>query len=160
MGHLYQLQRFVEAQQPVFGTVCNELRAGKKTSHWIWFVFPQIAGLGTSETARRYAISSLDEAQAYLRHPLLGDRLAQCSALVLASEGKSAAEIFGYPDELKYRSSMTLFARAALEEGKPLSVLADCLRKYYGGHPDASTLAYLSHLTVETGCSYTAAFRL
>jgi len=150
MGHLYQLQRFVEAQQPVFGTVCNELRAGKKTSHWIWFVFPQIAGLGTSETARRYAISSLDEAQAYLRHPLLGDRLAQCSALVLAAEGKSAAEIFGYPDELKFRSSMTLFARAALEEGKPQSVFADCLRKYYGGQPDAATLAKLSQLTGET----------
>lgn len=138
----YHLQRFVEAQRPVFDAACAELRAGKKQSHWMWFIFPQIQGLGASEMARRYAISSLAEAQAYLRHPLLGKRLAQCSALVLAVEGKSAAEIFGYPDEMKFRSSMTLFAHAAQEEA---SAFAACLRKYFDGQPDEATLVKLSH---------------
>lgn len=150
MGDPYHLKRFVEAQQPVFDAACDELRAGQKQSHWMWFVFPQILGLGTSGMARRYAISSLAEAQAYLRHPLLGERLSQCSALALAVEGKSAAEIFGYPDELKFRSSMTLFAHAAQEEGVPRSVFAECLRKYFGGQPDAGTLAKLSQLAGET----------
>lgn len=148
MDDRYHLQRFVEAQQPVFDAACAELRAGKKQSHWMWFIFPQIQGLGASEMARRYAISSPAEAQAYLRHPLLGARLAQCSALALAVEGKSAAEIFGYPDEMKFRSSMTLFARAAQEA--EASVFAACLRKYFGGQPDAATLAKLSQLAGET----------
>src|SRR5438552_788440 len=112
---LYDLQRFVEAQDPVYEQVCAELRRGKKTSHWMWFVFPQLSGLGTSAMSRRYAISSVEEAAAYLRHPILGPRLIECAELVLQVSGKTANEIFGSPDDLKFRSSMSLFARASPE---------------------------------------------
>ena len=145
MDDRYNLQRFVDAQQAVFDAVCAELRAGRKQSHWMWFIFPQIQGLGASKMARRYAISSLAEARAYLRHPLLGARLLLCSALALAIEGKSAADIFGYPDDMKFRSSMTLFAQAAADD----AVFADCLRKYFAGQPDPASIAQLSKFSGE-----------
>lgn len=139
MNDPYDLQRFVAAQQPVYDQVCAELREGNKRSHWIWFIFPQIRGLGHSLTAHKFSISSLAEARAYLDHPLLGARLRECSALVAAVDGRSIDEIFGYPDNLKFRSSMTLFARAAPE----YQIFDDCLRKYFGGEPDPATLAQL-----------------
>lgn len=139
MNDPYQLQRFVDAQQPVFDAVCAELRAGQKRTHWMWFIFPQIQGLGTSVMARRFAISSLDEAGAYLQHPLLGPRLHACSRLVAMIEGRSIAAIFGYPDDLKFHSSMTLFAQADTDN----RIFLDCLRKYFAGKPDPLTLARL-----------------
>jgi uncharacterized protein (DUF1810 family) len=132
----FDLQRFVEAQAPVFGAVRSELSAGRKRSHWMWFIFPQIAGLGFSAMAERYAISGLDEARAYLAHPLLGPRLRECCALVLIADAATAHAIFGSPDDMKLRSSLTLFAQAAPDE--PL--FTNCLRKYYGGQPDQATL--------------------
>ncbi len=140
MADAYDLQRFVDAQKPLYERVISELRAGSKQSHWMWFIFPQIAGLGRSPTAVRFAVASLDEARAYLAHPILGPRLRECAKLTLDVEGKSAREIFGPVDEMKFRSSMTLFARAAPDE--PL--FAQCLEKYFGGVPDPATLAILS----------------
>ena len=139
MNDEFNLQRFIDAQAPVYDRVCAELRAGRKQSHWMWFIFPQIEGLGHSATARLYAISSLAEAAAYLRHPLLGKRLRECAALVAAVEGRTVAEIFGYPDDMKFHSSMTLFAHAAPEE----AVFRECLDKYFGGKRDSLTLARL-----------------
>ena len=133
------LQRFVDAQAPVMPRVEAELRAGRKSSHWMWFVFPQMRGLGRSGMAKRYGIASLDEARAYLAHPLLGKRLRDCCELTLAVQGNSAHAIFGSPDDSKFRSSLTLFHRAAPEE----PVFADCLRKYYEGVEDPATLALL-----------------
>ena len=138
-GDPYALARFVEAQAPVFAQALAELRAGRKRSHWMWFVFPQLAGLGRSATAARYAIGGLDEARAFLRHPLLGERLRACAATLLTHDGLSAAKIFGHPDELKLRSSMTLFAAAAPEE--PL--FAAVLDKYFASRPDRATLDLL-----------------
>ena len=135
----FHLQRFVEAQGPVYEAVLGELRAGRKRSHWMWFIFPQIAGLGQSSMAQRFAISSLDEAVAYIAHPVLGPRLRECARLIAGTEGRSVAEILGEPDDLKFRSSMTLFARAAPEE----PIFAECLRRYFGGAPDPQTLARL-----------------
>jgi uncharacterized protein (DUF1810 family) len=134
------LQRFVDAQAPVIDTVLEELRAGRKRSHWMWFIFPQLDGLGHSAMARRYAIASLAEAQRYIAHPLLGPRLETCSALVLAVEGASLDLILGPPDDLKFRSSMTLFARAAPEK----TVFDACLRKYFDREPDPRTVALLT----------------
>ena len=136
---LFQLQRFVDAQQPIYEAVLNELRAGRKGSHWMWFIFPQISGLGHSATAQTFAVSSLSEAAAYLEHPTLGSRLRECSALVASIEGRSVDEIFGHPDDLKFHSSMTLFARAAPQE----PIFAACLQKYFGGQPDPLTIARL-----------------
>jgi uncharacterized protein (DUF1810 family) len=133
------LSRFVQAQQGVYRTALAELRAGSKRSHWMWFVFPQLAGLGHSATARRYAIGSLDEARAYLAHPVLGPRLVEAAAALLAVEGRTAGQILGYPDDLKLRSSMTLFARAADDPG----VFQAVLDRYYDG-PDPRTLELLS----------------
>lgn len=130
------LERFVQAQQPVIGQVLAELQAGRKTSHWIWFVFPQIQGLGVSSTARYFAIASRLEAEAYLRHPVLGPRLRECTALVNAVEGRRIEEIFGHPDHLKFRSSMTLFAHATADN----QVFLDALRKYFAGEYDPLTL--------------------
>jgi uncharacterized protein (DUF1810 family) len=139
VSHPFDLQRFVEAQAPIYEQVRAELRAGHKRSHWMWFVFPQIAGLGQSEMARRYAISSLVEAQAYLAHPVLGPRLRDCTGWVNSVEGRSIEDIFGHPDDLKFHSSMTLFARAAEDP-----VIFDAaLRKYFGGQSDRLTLARL-----------------
>ena len=132
----YNLNRFLSAQSPVFEQVREELRAGKKRGHWMWFVFPQIAGLGQSDMARRYAIASLDEARAYAAHEILGPRLIECAALVAQVEGRSIEEIFGSPDDLKFRSSMTLFARAAPQE----QVFKDALQKYFGGEVDWATV--------------------
>jgi uncharacterized protein (DUF1810 family) len=134
------LQRFVQAQAPVIDTVRAELARGRKASHWMWFVFPQISGLGRSAMAQRYAIASLDEAQAYAAHPMLGARLRELTALVMAVEGRSAYEIFGTPDDLKFHSSMTLFARAAPDE--PL--FHGALEKYFGGREDSATVERLS----------------
>ena len=139
MTDRFDLQRFVEAQAPIYSKVCEELRAGRKESHWMWFIFPQIAGLGQSPTSVRFAISSLDEALAYLAHPVLGPRLLECSRLALEVEGRTARQIFGFVDELKFRSSMTLFAGAAREA----AVFRQCLDKYFGGAPDRATLAKL-----------------
>ena len=139
MDDRFQLQRFVDAQQPVYETVLGELRAGRKRSHWMWFIFPQIAGLGHSAMADRFALSSLDEAVAYLAHSVLGQRLRECSVLVAGIEGRSIAEIFGSPDDMKFRSSMTLFALAEPEE----PIFAACLKKYFAGQPDPQTLARL-----------------
>ena len=133
------LQRFVDAQAPVFDDVCDELAAGRKTTHWIWFIFPQLRELGRSATARFYGLESRDEALAYWQHPVLGPRLKQCAELVLQVSGKTAHDIFGTPDELKLRSCMTLFAAVAGEE----PVFTRVLERYYGGMPDGRTLALL-----------------
>lgn len=133
------LDRFVEAQEPVFERVLAELRAGEKTSHWMWFVFPQIRGLGHSPTAQRFAIASRAEAEAYLSHPVLGPRLRECARLVNEIEGRAIEEILGYPDCLKLRSSMTLFAHAT-EDNR---VFLEALRKYFGGEEDPLTLERL-----------------
>lgn len=133
----FNLARFIEAQEPVYTKVTAELRAGHKRSHWMWFVFPQIAGLGSSEMAQRYAIASEDEAAAYLAHPVLGRRLRECAAIVAALDGPSAHDIFGNPDAMKFRSSMTLFADTAPDE----AVFQACIDKYFDGEPDPETLA-------------------
>jgi uncharacterized protein (DUF1810 family) len=139
MEDQYDLQRFVAAQMSVFDVVCDELREGRKRSHWMWFVFPQISGLGHSATARKYAISSLDEARAYLQHPVLGDRLRRCCELVGAVQGRTAEGIFGPTDAMKFRSSMTLFMHAAPDD----RIFSDCLKQFFDGKPDAATLALL-----------------
>jgi uncharacterized protein (DUF1810 family) len=136
----FDLQRFVEAQAPVYDSVLAELRAGSKRSHWIWFIFPQLAGLGRSPTAARFAISSLAEAQAYLGHDVLGARLRECTRLVNAIEGRSIDDIFGWPDNLKVRSSMTLFARATADNAEFVRLL----EKFYAGEQDPATVALLS----------------
>lgn len=135
----HQLQRFVDAQATVWDAVCAELAAGHKRSHWMWFVFPQLAGLGTSPTARHYAITSLDEARAYLAHPVLGPRLVECAQAVLGVTGRTAHQIFGSPDDLKLRSCATLFACVSA----PGSVFHRLLERYYAGERDARTLALL-----------------
>ncbi len=136
----FDLQRFVDAQARVYDTVLGELRDGRKRSHWMWFVFPQLRGLGSSPTAVRFSISSIDEARAYLAHELLGPRLRECTGLVAAIDGRSAEEIFGWPDDMKLRSSMTLFARAADDN----AAFVEVLEKFYGGEEDPATLARLS----------------
>jgi uncharacterized protein (DUF1810 family) len=135
----YELERFVAAQNGIYESVVRELRAGRKSSHWMWFVFPQIAGLGYSAMSARYAISGLDEARDYLAHPILGPRLRECAGLVLACGARSADEIFGSVDAMKLRSSMTLFGRAAPHE--PL--FADVLDRFFGRIEDEATLARL-----------------
>lgn len=135
----FHLERFVEAQESIFADVLAELRRGRKESHWMWFVFPQIDGLGASPTARRFALRSLKEARAYLDHPILGPRLRQCCDILHGLQGRSAEQIFGYPDVMKLRSSLTLFCRAAENPG-PFEAL---LEKYYGGEEDPHTLALL-----------------
>jgi len=135
----YNLQRFVEAQQEDYADVSAELRAGSKSSHWMWFIFPQMKGLGMSATADWFGISSLKEAEAYLRHPVLGPRLRECTRLVNLVQGRPLQEIFGYPDDLKFRSCMTLFAHATAENREFLAAL----RKYSNGEFDPATLALL-----------------
>ncbi len=136
----YNLERFVNAQEAVYEQVLGELRAGCKESHWMWFVFPQIAGLGRSPISVFYAIASLDEAKAYLAHPILGCRLRECMQAMLAAEGHTARQILGTVDEAKFRSSMTLFMKAAPE----MPLFGECLRKFFGGAADPATLARLS----------------
>lgn len=140
MTDVYNLHRFLDAQEGVYNTVLAELRAGQKSSHWIWFIFPQIAGLGRSGTAKQFAIASLDEAKAYLQHPVLGPRLKACTQLVLDVNGRSAEEIFGYPDYLKFRSCMTLFSTAAPDN----TLFNAALLKYFDGKPDTLTLDLLA----------------
>ncbi|MCJ2073028.1 DUF1810 domain-containing protein [Methylobacterium sp. J-030] len=139
MAEPYDLDRFVEAQAGIYARAVAELEAGEKRSHWMWFIFPQIAGLGSSPMARRYAIGSLEEARAYLEHPTLGERLRACTAAVNRVSGRSAHAIFGSPDDVKFRSSMTLFAAAAPDE--PL--FAEALATYFEAEPDPLTLAKL-----------------
>jgi len=134
------LQRFVDAQADVFAQVESELRAGRKRSHWMWFIFPQLAGLGFSHMSQFYALDSLAEARAYLAHPILGPRLRACVKWVCAIEGRGLGEIFGAPDDAKFRSSMTLFAQAAPEE----PVFAEALAKTCGGQSDPATLNLLA----------------
>jgi uncharacterized protein (DUF1810 family) len=136
MNDRYELKRFVEAQDGVYEQACAELRAGRKRTHWMWFVFPQIRGLGSSPTAVRFAISGMEEARAYLEHPMLGSRLRECTGIVVGVEGRSVEQIFGYPDDLKFHSSITLFAKAAAEAG----VFGEALEKYFGGEMDRGTL--------------------
>lgn len=136
----FDLQRFVDAQNGVYDNVLAELRAGRKASHWIWFVFPQLRGLGRTAMAERYGVASLDEARAYLAHKVLGPRLRECAHLVAHSGCVSARDLFGSPDDLKVRSSMTLFARATDDNG----VFADVLRKYYKGEEDPLTVQRLT----------------
>jgi uncharacterized protein (DUF1810 family) len=133
------LDRFVEAQRTTYETALAELKAGRKVSHWMWFVFPQLDGLGFSATAQRYAIQSLAEAEAYLRHPILGPRLVASTEAVLAVDGRSARDIFGSPDDLKLRSCATLFAQVSPAG----SVFHRLLAKYFGGEADAETLRLL-----------------
>ena len=140
MNDPFDLQRFVDAQADVIDRVLDELRAGKKRSHWMWFVFPQIVGLGYSSMAARYAIGSLEEAKAYLQHSVLGPRLIECTELVNGISGRTIHDIFGYPDELKFCSSMTLFARAAPEN----PIFKRAINKYFGGQDDDRTEGLLS----------------
>jgi uncharacterized protein (DUF1810 family) len=141
MDDPYRLERFTAAQDSngTYQRAVAELRAGKKVSHWMWFVFPQIEGLGSSAISREFAISSLAEARAYLRHPVLGPRLKESAGVIAGTAGKSAEEIFGAVDALKLRSSMTLFAAAAPDE----PVFGEVLQKYFTGMPDEATLAHL-----------------
>ena len=136
MDDPYDLERFVKAQDRVFEEVCAELREGRKESHWMWFVFPQIKGLGQSQTANTFSISSREEAEAYLSHPILGPRLRECTRLVNLVDGRSSEEIFGYPDYLKFRSCMTLFAQVTTDN----ECFVTALQKYFDGRPDRRTL--------------------
>ena len=138
-GDPHDLDRFVQAQRDDYDAALAEIRGGRKQSHWMWYVFPQLDGLGSSAMARRYAIRSLRETEAYLRHPVLGPRLTAIAEAALAVEGRSAREIFGAPDDMKLRSSATLFARASPDG----SVFHRLLDRYFGGMPDGRTLALL-----------------
>ena len=139
----YNLQRFLNAQESTFEAARAELAAGRKQSHWMWFIFPQIKGLGSSPTAQRFAISSLDEGAAYLEHRVLGRRLEECTALVIDVQGKSLPEIFGHPDDLKFHSSITLFAEVAEKLGSQTPVFTEALSKYFNGKRDQGTLRQL-----------------
>jgi len=135
----FHLERFLEAQKPIFDQVTSELQAGRKMSHWMWFIFPQIRGLGRSPTAIEFAISGLDEARAYLAHPILGPRLKECTRLVLLVENRPLAQIFGSPDDMKFRSCMTLFAQVSPDD----DLFNRALQKYFRGVPDQLTLERL-----------------
>src|SRR5215469_5957212 len=139
MNDPYNLQRFVEAQACTFDQVRRELSVGCKTSHWMWFIFPQIQGLGRSSQSQKFAISSLGEAEAYLKHEILGPRLRECTRLVNAVRDRSAYEIFGSPDDVKFRSSMTLFSCATTEN----EIFKQALQKYFYGEPDPLTIERL-----------------
>ncbi|MGA9572394.1 MAG: DUF1810 domain-containing protein [Lysobacterales bacterium] len=138
-GSPIKLERFITAQEKVYGDVLTELKNGRKQTHWMWFIFPQLDGLGFSPTAKFYAIRSLEEARQFLNHPLLGARLLECTALVLGWKDRTAAEIFPYPDDLKLRSCMTLFSTAA----NPGSAFELVLERFYEGKRDARTLELL-----------------
>ena len=139
MTDKFDLERFVKAQEATFDSALAELKAGLKETHWMWFIFPQVSGLGSSEIARRFAIKSIEEAREYLEHPVLGPRLKRCAQALLGIEGKSATDIFSSPDDLKLRSSMTLFSFLA---GKD-SVFQSVLDKYFDGEPDRRTIDIL-----------------
>lgn len=139
MDDPHNLQRFVDAQDRVFNQVCSELRHGSKRSHWMWFIFPQIKGLGHSAVSVKYSMTSLEEARAFLNHPILGPRLRECTRLVNQIEGRSIEDIFGYPDDLKFHSSITLFAQASPED----QVFQKALQKFFTGEFDQLTLDQL-----------------
>jgi uncharacterized protein (DUF1810 family) len=139
MSDIYNLQRFVEAQNQVYEEVLHELGTGQKLGHWMWYIFPQIKGLGLSTVAQRFAISCQQEAEAYLEHSVLGARLRQCTQLVINVEGRSVEQIFYYPDNLKFGSSMTLFINATTDN----QIFKDALQKYFEGEPDQLTLGIL-----------------
>jgi uncharacterized protein (DUF1810 family) len=132
----YNLRRFLDAQAPVYEQVCAELRNGRKLSHWMWFIFPQIRGLGRSSTAEHFAISSKTEAEEYLKHPILGPRLRECTQLVLDVRGRSLLDIFGTPDDMKFCSSMTLFAHATPNN----QIFTEALQSYCSGRFDPLTM--------------------
>jgi uncharacterized protein (DUF1810 family) len=135
----FHLSRFLSAQEGIYQNVLVELRNGQKRTHWMWFIFPQISGLGHSETAKHYAIKSLEEARQYLAHPVLGARLLECAKTVFAIEGRTVSEIFGYPDDVKLRSCLTLFGSVA----GPQSIFTKVLDKYFNGEKDGETLRLL-----------------
>ena len=143
MNDLFNLERFVDAQKSVYSTVIEELEFGLKISTWMWFIFPQVEGLGRTHMAKRYAIKSLDEAKAYVTHPLLGKRLQECINLVIDIDGKSANAVFGDPDDLKFRSSMTLFLVAAPH----IDLFQRALNKYYDGQQDEITIQILNDIS-------------
>jgi len=140
MSDPYNLQRFVDAQEPIYDRALAELKAGQKQSHWMWFIFPQIAGLGRSDMARRYAIGGPDEAKAYVEHSLLGPRLEECAQGLLEHADRSAREVLGSPDDMKLHSSMTLFAAVAPER----SVFQTVLNAFFAAKPDQATLSRLA----------------
>jgi uncharacterized protein (DUF1810 family) len=140
MNDPYDLSRFIEAQEPIYATALRELEHGRKQSHWMWFIFPQIAGLGHSPTSQRFAISSLEEARAYLAHPLLGSRLIECTHTINAVRNRTAHQIFGSPDDMKLRSSMTLFREAANDP----SPFKTAIERYFDGKADQRTLDILA----------------
>ncbi|WIW43393.1 DUF1810 domain-containing protein [Bradyrhizobium sp. 62B] len=142
----FDLERFVRAQDPVFRAVEGELARGRKQTHWMWFVFPQIAGLGFSAMSQRYAIGSRAEAEAYLAHPVLGARLVECTGLILAVEGRSINAILGAPDDAKFRSSMTLFGAVSDQP-----IFGDALARYFAGERDSATLEILARLDRASG---------
>jgi len=139
----YHLERFLNAQAAVFDEVLAELRAREKRGHWIWFIFPQMKGLGRSSQSIYFGIGSIEEAVAYLRHPVLGPRLGRCTRLVTLVEGRTIREILGAPDDLKFRSSMTLFAHAAVHASMDSTDFNDALKKYFDGEPDSLTVSLL-----------------
>lgn len=139
MDHPYDLQRFIAAQDPVFEQVARELQQGCKRSHWMWFIFPQIHGLGRSALSRKFAIAGQEEAQAYWRHAVLGPRLQACTQWVNQVEGRSVEQIFGTPDDMKFHSCMTLFCQVTPEQ----AVFSQALHKYFGGRPDTATMERL-----------------
>jgi uncharacterized protein (DUF1810 family) len=147
MTDVYNLQRFVEAQEGVIESVLAELRQGRKTSHWMWFIFPQLRGLGFSSTAQFYGIASLAEARSYLDHPLLGPRLVECTLIVTSIEDHSLRQVFGTPDDLKFRSSMTLFAQAASQN----AIFLEALNKFCGGIFDPATMDRLDASRDQSG---------
>ena len=139
----FDLQRFVEAQKGAYAQALREMEAGEKRSHWMWFIFPQVSGLGSSSMAQRYAIGGREEALAYLVHPVLGPRLREITAAVNAVVGRSLDAVFGYPDDLKFHSSMTLFAQAAVSLSPEETAFRDALAKWFGGKQDEATLKRL-----------------
>lgn len=140
----FHLGRFLDAQQNIYTQVCTELAAGEKRTHWMWFIFPQVAGLGSSAMAQRYAITDLAEARAYMQHLVLGARLRECTQLVLNVTEKTVEDIFGYPDDLKFHSSMTLFARAVQSAPAGTDIFERALQHFFNGKPDLRTLSLLS----------------
>lgn len=140
----FDLRRFKSAQDRIYDSVLAELKRGQKSSHWMWFIFPQFFGLGHSPTAQHYAIKSLEEARQYLKDPVLGARLLECAEVLETIQGRSASAIFGYPDDLKLRSSLTLFATVAED---PNSIFNRLLEKYFHGEPDVRTLELLENLS-------------
>lgn len=142
MKDTYNLNRFIMAQDSVYESVINELESGMKQGCWMWYIFPQVLGLGFTTTSIEFSISSKEEANAYLQHPILGERLKQCTSLVLNIEGRSAEQIFHHPDYLKFRSSMTLFDYSSNEK----NIFFDAIAKYFGGESDSRTLVLLEDI--------------